>query len=140
MKLLLLPIGKPRSKPIVELASDYSQRLSHYVPFEIMACRDDRQALARVEPGDFFVLMDQRGGQMSSEQVAEFIQAHQMRGTRRMVFFIGGPDGAGDEIRKRADQTLGLSPMTFPHELVQVILLEQLYRAFTILKREPYHK
>ncbi len=140
MKLVILPIGKIRSRPIAELASQYARRLAHYLPIEEIVCKDDRQALSKLEPGDFLVLLDSRGGQMSSEQLAEFIRRHQMRGTKRMAFFIGGPDGAGQEIRARAGLALGLSLMTFPHELAQVMILEQLYRACSILKGEPYHK
>lgn len=77
---------------------------------------------------------------MSSLELSKFLGNHQMRGTKRIVFFVGGPEGHGEQLRERARLVMGLSKMTFPHEFTQVILVEQLYRAFTILKGEPYHK
>ncbi len=140
MKILVLPIGKLRSKAISEIASDYSRRLSHYAQFAVKPCRDDREAIANLKPGDLFVLLDAAGSEKSSEGLAHFLSDHQMRGTKRLCFFIGGPEGAGPEAKARADLKLSLSRMTFPHELAQAMLLEQLYRAFTMLKGEPYHR
>jgi 23S rRNA (pseudouridine1915-N3)-methyltransferase len=140
MKILILPIGKIRSRPAAELADDYTKRLSRYLPLEVRPCRDEREALRRIEAGDFVVLLDAGGAQHSSEGLSKFISDHQMRGTRRICFFIGGPDGASAAVRARADGSQSLSRMTFPHEFAQVILLEQLYRACTILRGEPYHR
>ncbi len=140
MKLIVLAVGKIRSKPVSALASDYAGRLSHYNETRVIACRDERDMLARLKGGDFVVLLDAAGANRSSEELARLITDHRMRGTKRLVFMIGGPDGFGDELRGRADSTLSLSRMTFPHELAQAILLEQLYRACTIIKGEPYHK
>ena len=140
MKIFILPIGKIRSKPVAEIAADYAERLSHYATLHVIPCRDEREALSNVKAGDFMVLMDAGGSEQSSEELAKFISSHQMRGTKRLVFFIGGPEGAKKEARARADLSLSLSRMTFPHELTQAVLLEQLYRAYTILKGEPYHK
>ncbi len=140
MKVLILPIGKIRSKPVSAIAADYAERLSHYATLHVLPCRDEREAISNVKAGDFLVLMDAKGSEMSSEELADFISRHQMQGTKRMVFLIGGPEGVKRESRSRADLALSLSRMTFPHELTQAVLLEQLYRAFTILKGEPYHK
>lgn len=140
MKVLVLPIGKMRSRPLSELAADYAKRLSHYLSLELSACRDERALLAKLEPADCVVLLDQRGEQVSSEELAGFIAGHQQRGTKRLLFCIGGPDGFGPEVLSRASMRLGLSRMTFPHEVAQVLLLEQLYRGCSILKGEPYHK
>lgn len=140
MKILVLPIGKIRSKPVSEIAADYAERLSHYATLHVIPCRDEREALSNVKAGDFVVLLDSGGSEQSSEELAKFISGHQMRGTKRLVFSIGGPEGPKREIRARADHTLSLSRMTFPHELAQALLLEQLYRAYTIIKGGPYHK
>ena len=140
MKIVVLAIGKPKSRPIRELVEDYSGRISHYLKFNLVSCRDDKQALVKIEGQDFLVILDERGAQKTSTELAALISKHQMQGTKRVVFFIGGQDGVGSGIRKRANLVLGLSNMTFPHELVQVILTEQIYRALTILKGEPYHR
>ena len=140
MKILLLAIGKPKSKPIQALVEDYSARLSHYLPFEIVSCRDDAQAMSKIDPQDLLVVLDERGREKSSEELAAFISEQQSRGTKKLVFFIGGPDGVGSDMRARAKLVMGLSRMTFPHELVQVIITEQLYRACSINRNEPYHR
>jgi 23S rRNA (pseudouridine1915-N3)-methyltransferase len=140
MKIIILPIGRIKTSAIGDIVSDYANRLKHYCSFDIRPCKDDREALSVVKAGDLFVQLDAEGAQQSSEDFAKFIADHQMRGTKRLLFFIGGPDGPGAEVRSRADAMLSLSRMTFPHEIAQAMLLEQLYRAFTILKGEPYHK
>lgn len=140
MKIIVLPIGKIRSKPVSAIAADYAERLSHYATLHVIPCRDEREALSNVKSGDFVILLDASGSERSSDELAEFISGHQMRGTKRLLFFIGGPEGVKKEARARADHSLSLSRMTFPHELAQALLLEQLYRAYTILKGEPYHK
>ncbi|MFH1829550.1 MAG: 23S rRNA (pseudouridine(1915)-N(3))-methyltransferase RlmH [Pseudomonadota bacterium] len=140
MKILLLPIGKIKSKAVAAICADYAKRLNHYIPFEIKECKDEAQLLERLESSDHFVALDERGDQLNSEALSGFISKHQMRGTKRLVFAIGGPEGFTNDVLKRADYRLSLSGMTFPHELVQAIILEQLYRACTILKGEPYHK
>ncbi|MBI4126594.1 MAG: 23S rRNA (pseudouridine(1915)-N(3))-methyltransferase RlmH [Deltaproteobacteria bacterium] len=140
MKLLILSIGKVKSKPVQELVDDYAERVGHYVTTALFAAKDERQALGKLEPNDLFIVLDERGKQMGSLELAEFLRDHQLRGTKRIVFFIGGPEGHGERLRERARIVLGLSKMTFPHELTQAILLEQLYRAYTIIKGEPYHK
>lgn len=140
MKILLLPIGKIKSRQMQDIASDYIERLSHYLPFEICVCKNDNEAISKLKTGDFFVVLDQQGKQLTSVELAGFIAKHQNQAIKKMVLFIGGPDGAGPEVRKRANILLGLSRMTFPHELAQIILLEQLYRACTILKGEAYNR
>ncbi|MFH0799154.1 MAG: 23S rRNA (pseudouridine(1915)-N(3))-methyltransferase RlmH [Pseudomonadota bacterium] len=140
MKITVFAIGRPKSRAVQELVADYAERLTHYLPFEIKACRDEKQALGSLDPQDFFVVLDERGLQKSSMEMADFISEHQRRGTKRIVFFVGGEAGIGEIIMKRSDQRFSLSRMTYPHELVQVVLAEQLYRACTIIRGEPYHK
>lgn len=140
MKVQILAVGKLKSKSVREIVDDYSARLVHYLPFEIIVCRDEAQAISKIDSNDILLVLDEHGEQMGSRELADFISKHQMRGTKRLVFFIGGESGMGDDIKRRANIVLGLSKMTFPHELVQAILTEQLYRACSIIRGEPYHK
>lgn len=140
MKIAILAIGKVRSRSLRELIADYAERLRHYLPFEIIPCRDESQALKKIETGDLLVVLDERGKQKSSAELAGFLAEHQMRGTKRLVFFIGGEEGTGEAVKKRAELFLGLSRMTLPHEMAQLILAEQLYRACSISRGEPYHR
>lgn len=140
MKIIVLAIGKLKSRAATDIVSGYSKRIAHYLPFEIKSCRDEKQALSLLDPRDFLVVLDERGRQKTSAGISEFIASHQMKGTKRMFFFIGGEDGAGIAIKSRANFILGLSEMTFPHELVRALLLEQIYRALSILRGEPYHR
>lgn len=140
MKIAILAIGKIKSRPIQDLVADYAERIGHYLPFEIVVCRDEASALKRLDAGDLLVVLDERGAQKGSEELARFLSEHQTRGTRRLIFFIGGPDGVGPRVRDRAHLILGLSKMTLPHELTQAILAEQLYRACSINRGERYHR
>lgn len=140
MNITLITIGKLKSRELLSICEDFANRIGHYTSFDIIVARDDKQALLKLNARDFFVTLDERGKEKSSVELAEFISDHQMKGTKRMVFFIGGPSGFGDEIRLRSNLILGLSRMTLPHEMVEAIILEQIYRAMTILKNEPYHR
>lgn len=140
MKLTVITIGRTKTSYYREGAEDYIARLKHYTPFELIAVKDDKQALAKINPTDHLIVCDKEGRQHTSEDVAGLIDWHRMNVTKRMVFFIGGPDGVSDEMKERASEWMSFSKMTFPHELALVMLLEQLYRAHTILKGEPYHK
>jgi 23S rRNA (pseudouridine1915-N3)-methyltransferase len=92
-----------------------------------------------MEKSDFLILLDERGDEYTSEEFARFIQKLQIANKTNIVFLIGGAYGFSDEVYKRADAKIALSKLTFPHQLVRVIFMEQLYRAFTILKGEKYH-
>lgn len=140
MKLRIITIGKTKEKHFRSAAEEYASRLKHYTPLELIAVKDDKQALAKIDPTDHLIVCDKEGKQHSSEDLSQLIDWHRMQGTKRMVLFIGGPDGVGNEMKARANEWLSFSRMTFPHELALVILMEQLYRAHTILKGEPYHK
>ncbi len=140
MKLKIITVGRNKSPHYTAAAADYAERLAHYMPFEFLVTRDERQALKQIEDVDYLVVCDKGGTERTSEEMALFIDGHRNRGTKHLAFFIGGAAGIGEPILKRADTRLSFSKMTFPHELAQVILLEQIYRACTILKGEPYHK
>lgn len=140
MKLQIFAIGRIKSRPVQQIVDDYISRLRHYLPIEIFCLRDEGSALSKIGASDFFIVLDERGKQFDSAGFAKFISGHMSRGTKRMVMFIGGPDGAGDKIKKRANEIISLSKMTFPHELFQTVLLEQIYRACTIIRGEAYHR
>ncbi|MBI4212259.1 MAG: 23S rRNA (pseudouridine(1915)-N(3))-methyltransferase RlmH [Deltaproteobacteria bacterium] len=140
MKILLLTIGKIKSKPLLELVNDYSERIGHYTTLEMASAVDERSALMKLQPNDFLIVCDERGKQKTSKGMSDFVKEHQLRGTKRLVFFIGDAEGNSSRARDRAHLLLALSLMTLPHEMATVLLLEQLYRAFTIIKGEPYHK
>jgi len=128
MKLRIIAVGKIKSRSIQNLVDEYLSRLVHYLPTEIVVVKDDARALSKLEPTDHLIVLDERGQQRSSVELSELLSDHQGRGTKTIVLFIGGEDGVGSEVKARANMLLGLSKMTFPHELVQAMLLEQLYQ------------
>lgn len=132
MKVHLLYIGKPRSREANLLAAEYARRLEHYCRFQMIQLKDERAA----EPYQraLKVVLDPEGRQMTSRELAAFLE----QARRDVAFFVGGADGFSDAFRRSADHLLSLSKMTLPHELARVILAEQIYRAFTILRNHPY--
>jgi 23S rRNA (pseudouridine1915-N3)-methyltransferase len=142
VKLRVAWIGKTKEASIQALTAEYLKRLTRYVPTESHELRSEAalmELVAAERTRPFLVLLDSRGKQLSSEDLAEFVREHQDRGTQTLLFAIGPADGFGEESRRAASHTLSLGKMTLPHELARVVLLEQLYRAFTILKGHPYH-
>jgi 23S rRNA (pseudouridine1915-N3)-methyltransferase len=144
MKLKVVWIGKTKEPAIQALTDDYVKRLSHYADVEAGAVRDE-SALLKFSAKDArptrhtLVLLDGRGKQLSSEELAKFLREHQERNPLPLLFAIGPADGFTDEAREAAGLVLSLSKMTLPRELARIVLLEQLYRAFSILKGHPYH-
>ena len=132
MKLQLLFIGKPRSREANLLAQEYAGRIKHYCQFEMVQLKDEKAAAAHSRV--LKVVLDPAGEQMTSRELAAFLE----KTTRETAFFVGGAGGFSDEFRARADRLISLSKMTLPHELARVILAEQIYRAFTILRGHPY--
>lgn len=133
-----------KSREAQKLAEDYARRVSRYAPLELEAFASTSELFKLLDREKkktpaFLVLLDSRGTQLTSEQLAGFLDRHMQRATQQLLFVVGGPDGFDAETRKAAGYLLSLGPMTLPHELARVILLEQLYRAFTILKGHPYH-
>ena len=142
MKLKVTWIGKTKEPAIQALTDEYLKRLTHYSA-EGVALRDEAALLklcARdARPRHTLVLLDSRGKQLSSEELAKFLGDHQDRNPLPLLFAIGPADGFSDTARQSASFVLSLGKMTLAHELARVVLLEQLYRAFTILKGHPYH-
>jgi 23S rRNA (pseudouridine1915-N3)-methyltransferase len=144
MRLRVAWIGKTKDAAIQSLTADYLKRLSRYIPTESVELANEAVLLKLLEKSgsrspQTLVQLDARGKQLSSEQLAEFLRQHQDRGTQSLLFAVGGPDGFSDAARAAASFQLSLGKMTLPHELARVVLLEQLYRGFTILKGHPYH-
>ncbi|MFH1873748.1 MAG: 23S rRNA (pseudouridine(1915)-N(3))-methyltransferase RlmH [Pseudomonadota bacterium] len=140
LKLRVVAVGKIKSGSIRELVNDYAGRIAHYLPIECIAVKDEQSTLKALGPDDILIACDANGEQKTSEQFASLLEAYQKRNIKNLIFFIGGPEGIDSKLKQKADKLLALSKMTFPHELAQAILLEQIYRACTILRGEKYHK
>ena len=150
MKFKFVWVGKTRDANWKALQDEYLQRLSHFVKFEIAEVRDAQGAgspdiegndlLAKVNQNSFVTLLDVKGRQLSSHELASELEKWQDRGYKEVAFIIGGAKGVSSEVAERADLKLSLSFLTFTHETARVILIEQLYRAFTIIKGFPYQK
>jgi 23S rRNA (pseudouridine1915-N3)-methyltransferase len=143
VKLKVAWIGKTKEPAIQSLTDEYLKRLSRYVEVEGSSLKDEEAVLKlsapNARPRHTLVLLDGRGKQLSSEELAKFLGDYQDRNPLHLLFAVGGADGFSDQARQKATQVLSLGKMTLAHELARVVLLEQLYRAFTILKSHPYH-
>ncbi|HEX4785847.1 MAG TPA: 23S rRNA (pseudouridine(1915)-N(3))-methyltransferase RlmH [Candidatus Sulfotelmatobacter sp.] len=146
MKIKIAWIGKTKEPAIAALTEEYLKRISRYAAAEGLSLRDEAallelrgRASGKAASKSTLVLLDSRGKEFSSEQFAKFLGDYQDRNPLPMTFAIGGPDGFAQATRSAAQHTLSLGKMTLSHELARVVLLEQLYRAFTILKGHPYH-
>ncbi len=145
VKIKVAWIGKTKEPAIQALTDEYLKRISRYAEVAGLALKDEAAILAMAagerrqnKERPKLVLLDSRGKQFSSEELAEFLQREQVNATP-LLFAIGGSDGFSEEARRHAGLTLSLGKMTLPHELARVVLVEQLYRAFTILANHPYH-
>lgn len=155
MKLILLAVGKTDAGPLEALIADFERRLNHYIPFEIGIVPDIRtkgkvkpeqlkekeaEAILRaLHPQDALWLLDEKGREYSSRGFAGQLQKCMNAGPKRLVLVIGGAYGFSEGLRTRADRTVSLSKMTFNHQVVRLLAVEQLYRAFSILRGDPYH-
>ena len=145
MKIKVAWIGKTKEPAIDALTGEYLKRISRYAEVAGLALKDEAAILSlakgeRQQTKERYklVLLDSRGKQLSSEELAQFLEREQVSAIP-LLFAIGGSDGFSEEARRQAPFTLSMGNMTLPHELARVVLLEQLYRAFTILKNHPYH-
>lgn len=136
MKLVFCFSGKTHLGPVRDYVEDYLGRIRRYVQVEVV---ESKTLKLQKREGRHVILVPD-GSTLSSEGFAKLLERHQISGTRHLFFYIGGPDGLPPEVTAQADMALSLSCMTFNHQLVRVMLLEQVYRAFTILRGEPYHK
>ncbi len=132
MKIQLFYIGKPRNRALNEAAAEYGKRTTRFCRYQAIELKSERHAPTERKP--LRIVLDPGGELLTSDQLARCIES----AGRDMQFFIGGADGFSDEFRASADRLLSLSRMTLPHELARVMLAEQIYRAFTILRNHPY--
>lgn len=154
MKTVLIVVGKTTDKHIVACINDYVERIGHYMPFTLNVIpelkntkslseqqqkeREGELILGTLQAGDVVVLLDEHGRELRSVDFARWLERKQLS-ARRMVFVIGGPYGFSPAVYQRADEQLSLSKMTFSHQMVRLVFTEQLYRACTIIRGEPYH-
>lgn len=155
MKTILLVVRKTTTPYIQEGIADYSTRVNRFSPFEIKVIPDIKNAgklgnerqkeaegkliLDQVGASDHLILLDERGRQFTSREFATFLQQKSVELPRNLIFAVGGPYGFSKEVYARANGMMSLSKMTFPHELIRIFFVEQLYRAHTIARNMPYH-
>lgn len=155
MKIVFLTIGKTIDPHLISLQEEYQNRLKHYVPFEYIVVPElkntrslseneqkEKEAdllLKSFESTDEIILLDENGKHYTSVEFSDYISKKLLSSQKRMVFVVGGPYGFSKRVYSRANGLISLSKMTFSHQMVRMIFTEQLYRAFTILRGEPYH-
>ncbi len=139
MKIILASIGKSHERDCKVLIEDYTSRVSHYMPCDWIINQKEEMLLKQIKKEDYVILLDERGKQLSSTDLATKIESIQNQSYKKLYFVIGGAFGATKDLADRADLVLSFSKFVFPHMLMRVILAEQIYRAFTIIKGEKYH-
>ena len=159
MKITVIAVGKIKEKFYTDAIAEYSKRLSRYCRLEVIQVevektpdgaseaqerqikeKEGSRILAQIKDGAYVIALAVQGTMLSSEQLASKLNKLGVDGQSQIVLIIGGSLGLSDEVLKRADYHLSFSPMTFPHQLMRVILLEQIYRSYRIISGEPYHK
>ncbi len=153
MEIQLWWIGKTAFNYLDEGINMYVNRLKHYCRFSIQEFKgskgiknpmqikimEESEIKSKIQSNDFIIVLDERGTQMNSIQFSTYIEKHMTDGIGKLVFIIGGAYGFSDEFKQMAKSSISLSPMTMSHQLIRLVFVEQLYRAFTILKKIPYH-
>lgn len=155
MTIQLLTIGKTDNKHLQQLIEDYTKRLDFYIKFQFEIIPDLKKTknlseeqqknkegaliLNKLKPTDILVLLDENGKQYDSVAFSNFLQKQMNSGIKQLVFVIGGPYGFSEALYQKARAKVSLSKMTFSHQMIRLFMVEQLYRAFTILRNEPYH-
>lgn len=155
VKVNLLVVGVSNNPHFIAAQRDYESRLVHYIPFEMQVIpdikntrnlseeqqkqREGEQILKALQPGDYVVLLDEHGKEPRSVELAAWMQAKMNSGVKRLVLIVGGPYGFSEEVYRKAQEKMSLSRLTFSHQMIRLIFVEQLYRAMTILRGEPYH-
>ncbi len=155
MQIKLLAIGKTDQSSIRDLSQEYENRLNHYIKFSFEIIPDLKKTkgldenqqkekegdliLSKLEPSDMLILLDEKGKEYGSVDFSSFLQKKMNSGLKQLIFVIGGPYGFSESVYQRANGKLSLSKMTFSHQMIRPFFIEQLYRAMTILRNEPYH-
>lgn len=155
MKIAIIAVGKTSTDYVARGVDEFIKRSNRYISVELSVIPDIRTSkalteesqkqqegkaiLAAMQPGDIVILLDERGKELTSREFSALIERRMVQGIKRLVFVIGGPYGFSKEVYDRADSKLSLSRMTFTHEMVRLFFMEQIYRAMTIMRGEPYH-
>lgn len=155
MKIVIIAVGKTSTDYVSRGVDEFLKRANRYVGVEMVVIPDikaskaltedtqkqqeGRNILAALQPGDVVTILDERGKELTSREFSGLIERRMIQGIKRLVFVIGGPYGFSKEVYDRADDKLSLSRMTFTHEMVRLFFTEQIYRAMTIMRGEPYH-
>lgn len=148
-------VGKTVNKHFVELIDDYASRVKHYISFDIITIpelkntknlsaeqqkqQEGELILKQLQAGDYMVLLDEHGKELRSIEFSKYMEQKMQTVSRRLVFIIGGPYGFSSDVYAKANEQLSLSKMTFSHQMIRLIFVEQFYRAMTIMRGEPYH-
>lgn len=159
MKITIITVGKIKEKYLKDAVAEYSKRLSKYCRLEIIEVADEKtpdhaggtveegirskegeRILKHMKEDSYVIALAIDGNMLSSEKLADKVNTLGIKGTSHLTFIIGGSIGLGEEVLRKADFKLSFSKMTFPHQLMRVILLEQIYRSYRIIHNEPYHK
>lgn len=155
MKVALVLVGKTVNKHFIDLIDEYAGRVKHYIGFDIITIPELRNTknlsaeqqkqqegeliLKQLQPGDHVVLLDEHGKEYRSIEFSKYMENKMLTVSKRLVFIIGGPYGFSPDVYDKANEKLSLSKMTFSHQMIRLIFVEQLYRAMTIMRGEPYH-
>lgn len=155
MTIKLITIGKTDNKHLQTLIDDYTKRLGHYIKFEFEIIPDLKKVkhlseaqqkqkegeliLSKLSNSDVLILLDENGKQYDSIAFSNYLQKHMNSGIKQLILVIGGPYGFSEDVYNKANGKISLSKMTFSHQMVRLFIVEQVYRAFTILRNEPYH-
>lgn len=140
MNINIIAVGKIREKYTKDGVDEYLKRIAPYSSIKVTEVGSDDKILNQVKDGSFVVVLEVTGKRLSSEAFAARIREIEQDGINNLVFIIGGAEGLSSSVKQRADLLLSFSDMTFPHQLMRLFLVEQIYRAFRILNNEPYHK
>ncbi len=155
MKITVVLVGKTQSKELEVLMAEYKKRLNRYIQVDWLELPDYKNRgkvtsdelkriegqliLSKVSSGDDLVLFDEKGKEFTSVELSGFFKKKMNAGVRNLIFVVGGAYGFSDEVYARATSKLAISKLTFPHQLIRVLILEQIYRSYSIIKGEPYH-
>ncbi|MCD7972533.1 MAG: 23S rRNA (pseudouridine(1915)-N(3))-methyltransferase RlmH [Candidatus Azobacteroides sp.] len=155
MKITLLVVGKTQTKYLNEAIQEYEKRLKHYLSFEVIVIPDIKnnknqnqiqqkekegeEILKYIDKNDHIILLDEKGTEFTSLKFAEFLEKKMLESNKKIVFIVGGPFGFSEKVYKISKEKLSLSKMTFSHQMIRLLFIEQVYRAMTIIKGQPYH-
>lgn len=140
MKILIRAVGKMRDKRLESVCEEYIERTRRHVPVEVGEVEDDAALLRGLPAGTEIIALEPGGDAWNSAEFSKFIEKRMVRGTRALAFLIGGADGLAATTVKQAQRRLSLSPLTLPHRLARVLLCEQIYRAISVIRGEPYNR